>query len=162
MTWQKERNKIGALVPYFGGKSRLAKTIISKFPEHTCYVEVFAGGASVFFAKEPSKTEVLNDLDKDLVTLYRAVKNHPEELHRQFKFSLVSRSEFEREKEVNAETLTDIPTSSQISIFAEDSLRRPYNRSDLRDGHHRQTPAQSIHPGNHPGTILAAPSPGDH
>ena len=93
---------MGALIPYFGGKSRLAKTIIAKFPEHQCYVEVFAGGASVFFAKDPSKVEVLNDLDRELVTLYRAVKHHPEELFRQFKFSLISRSEFNREKQVNA------------------------------------------------------------
>jgi len=104
---------MGALIPYFGGKSRLAKNIISKFPEHSCYVEVFAGGASVFFTKQPSKTEVLNDLDLDLVTLYRTVKHHPEELYKQFKFSLVSRAEFEREKMVNAETLTDIQRAAR-------------------------------------------------
>jgi len=101
------------IVPYFGGKSRLAKTIINKIPEHACYVEVFAGGASVFFAKDPSQAEVINDLDKDLVTLYRAVKHHPEELYRQFKFSLVSRAEFEREKKVNPETLTDIQRAAR-------------------------------------------------
>ena len=101
------------IIPYFGGKSRLAKTIINKIPEHTCYVEVFAGGASVFFAKDPSPTEIINDLDKDLTTLYRAVKHHPEELYRQFKFSLVSRAEFEREKEVNPETLTDIQRAAR-------------------------------------------------
>jgi DNA adenine methylase len=99
---------MGSIIPYFGGKSRLAKTIISKFPDHSCYVEVFAGGASVFFSKEPSKTEILNDLDKDLVTLYRVIKHHPEELHRQFKFSLVARSEFDRKQKIDPETLTDI------------------------------------------------------
>ncbi|MDR3631546.1 MAG: DNA adenine methylase [Desulfocapsaceae bacterium] len=101
------------VIPYFGGKSRLAKTIINKIPEHTCYVEVFAGGASIFFAKPPSPAEVINDLDKDLATLYRAIKHHPEELYRQFKFSLVSRIEFEREKEVNPETLTDIQRAAR-------------------------------------------------
>ena len=101
------------VIPYFGGKSRLAKTIINKIPEHTCYVEVFAGGASVFFAKEPSQTEVLNDLDKDLVTLYRVIKHHPEELYRQYKFSLVSRSEFYREQQVNPETLTDVQRAAR-------------------------------------------------
>ena len=101
------------VVPYFGGKSRLAKTIINKIPEHTCYVEVFAGGASVFFAKEPSQTEVINDLDKDLVTLYRVIKHHPEELYRQYKFSLVSRSEFDREQQVNPETLTDVQRAAR-------------------------------------------------
>lgn len=101
------------VIPYFGGKSRLARTIINKIPEHTCYVEVFAGGASVLFAKEPSEAEVINDLDKDLVTLYRAIKHHPEELYRQFKFSLVARTEFEREKQVNPETLTDIQRAAR-------------------------------------------------
>ena len=101
------------VIPYFGGKSRLAKTIINKIPEHTCYVEVFAGGASVFFAKDPSPAEVINDLDQDLVTLYRAIKHHPEELYRQFKFSLVSRAEFEREKVVNPEALTDIQRAAR-------------------------------------------------
>ena len=89
---------MGSFLPYFGGKSRLAKTIISKFPQHGCYVEVFAGGAHVLFGKEPSRAEVINDLDRDLVTLYRVIKHHPEELHRQFKYSLVSRSEFGKKK----------------------------------------------------------------
>lgn len=101
------------VIPYFGGKSRLAKTIISKIPEHTCYCEVFAGGASVLFAKEPSETEVINDLDKDLVTLYRVIKHHPEELYKQYKYSLVSRTEFERESQVNPETLTDVQRAAR-------------------------------------------------
>ena len=57
------------LIPYLGGKTRLAKTIISRMPVHTCYVEVFAGGAAVFFQKSPVETEVLNDRDSDLVSL---------------------------------------------------------------------------------------------
>jgi len=104
---------MASVVPYFGGKTRLVKTIVNKFPEHTCYVEVFAGGAAVFFNKEPSKTEVINDLDKDLVTLYRVIKHHPEELYKQFKFTLVSRSEFDREKQVNADTLTDVQRAAR-------------------------------------------------
>lgn len=104
---------MGALIPYFGGKSRLAKTIISKFPEHQCYVEVFAGAANVFFAKEANGTEVINDLDRDLITLYRTVKHHPEELHRQFKYALVARDEFERLLQVNPDTLTDIQRAAR-------------------------------------------------
>lgn len=104
---------MGALIPYFGGKSRLAKTIISKFPEHQCYVEVFAGAANVFFAKEAKGTEVINDLDRDLITLYRAVQHHPEELHRQFKYALVARDEFERLMQVNPDTLTDIQRAAR-------------------------------------------------
>lgn len=110
------------VIPYFGGKSRLAKTIIEMMPEHGCYIEPFAGGASVLFAKEPSKTEVLNDLDVDLSTLYRVVKNHPEELYRQFKFTLVSRTEFEREKIVNPEGLTDIQRAARYLYLQKSSF----------------------------------------
>lgn len=104
---------MGSLIPYFGGKSRLAKTIISKFPDHQCYVEVFAGAANVLFSKETRGTEVINDLDRDLITLYRTVKHHPEELHRQFKYSLVSRNEFDRLMQVNPDTLTDIQRAAR-------------------------------------------------
>lgn len=104
---------MSALIPYFGGKTRLAKTIVQKMPPHTCYVEVFAGAAAVFFAKEPSKTEVINDLDRELVTLYRVVQCHPEELHRQFKFQLVAREEFRRLMAENPETLTDIQRAAR-------------------------------------------------
>lgn len=71
------------------------------------YVEIFAGGQA-FFAKDPPEAEASNDLDRDLVTLYRSIKHHQEELYKQFKFSLVARSEFEREQMVNLETLADI------------------------------------------------------
>src|SRR5258708_536130 len=47
---------------YIGGKRRLAKRIVALFPPHVTYCEVFLGGGQVFFRKEPSKVEVLNDL----------------------------------------------------------------------------------------------------
>lgn len=104
---------MAALIPYFGGKSRLAKTIITKFPPHRCYVEVFAGAANVFFSKDSIGAEIINDLDRDLITLYRTVKHHPEELHRQFKFTLVSRDEFNRLMQVDPDTLTDIQRAAR-------------------------------------------------
>ena len=56
---------------YIGGKNRLAKKIISLLPEHTTYVEAFAGGAQVLFHKAPSEVEVLNDLDGEIVNFLR-------------------------------------------------------------------------------------------
>lgn len=64
------------LVPWIGGKRRLAKSIIPAFPEHSCYVEPFCGAAALFFLKEPVKAEVLNDVNSDLISLYRVVKHH--------------------------------------------------------------------------------------
>lgn len=75
------------IIPWMGGKSRLAKDILPLFPQHTCYVEPFAGAAALFFKKEPSKAEVLNDVNGDLVNLYRVVKHHLEEFVHQFTFA---------------------------------------------------------------------------
>ncbi len=111
--WLHKRTVLGLLIPYFGGKSRLAKIIINKFPQHHCYVEVFAGAANVFFAKTPSGIEVINDIDRDLITLYRVVKNHPEELYRQFKYVLISRDEFTRLMQVQPNTLTDVQRAAR-------------------------------------------------
>ena len=76
------------IIPWIGGKRRLAELLIPRFPPHTCYVEVFAGGAAVFFARNPTDVEVLNDINGDLVNLYRVVTHHLEEFVRQFKCDL--------------------------------------------------------------------------
>lgn len=60
---------------YYGGKSRLAQTIVGLFPPHRTYVEPFCGGGSVFFAKPPSPVEVINDLHGDLVNFFRVLRN---------------------------------------------------------------------------------------
>ena len=59
---------------YYGGKQTLASTIVKLIPVHRLYCESFMGGAAVFFAKEPSEIEVLNDLNGAIVKFYRAVK----------------------------------------------------------------------------------------
>jgi DNA adenine methylase len=99
---------------YLGGKSKLAGTIIPMIPNHRCYCEVFAGAAWVLFRKEPSKVEIINDINFDLINLYRVVKHHLEEFVRYFKWALVSREEFERLKEESPETLTDIQRAARF------------------------------------------------
>ena len=58
---------------WVGGKKLLSKKIVNLIPPHKTYVEPFCGAASVFWAKEPSRIEVLNDLDPDLMRFYRDV-----------------------------------------------------------------------------------------
>lgn len=74
------------LVPWIGGKQRLAPKIIKMMPEHITYCEVFAGGASVFWQKPPSKNEVLNDINQDIINLYRVVQNHLDEFMHQIRW----------------------------------------------------------------------------
>lgn len=93
---------------YLGGKSRLATYIAERIPPHTCYVEPFCGGAWVYFAKPPSKVEVLNDLDGELVTFWRVIRNHLPEFHRCLGFSVISREEFRWETKQDVRLLTDV------------------------------------------------------
>lgn len=57
-----------------GSKYLMASEIISHFPEHTIYVEPFIGGGGVFWSKEKSDIEIINDLDKDLINDYKLIK----------------------------------------------------------------------------------------
>ncbi|MDR1496975.1 MAG: DNA adenine methylase [Puniceicoccales bacterium] len=68
--------KISPAFPYPGGKSRLLKHILPLIPEHAIYVEPFAGGLAVLLAKKRAKTEVVNDLDKEIVNFYRCLRSH--------------------------------------------------------------------------------------
>ena len=103
------------IILWMGGKRRLADRLIPLFPPHECYVEVFAGGAALYFLRpQPTPVEVLNDINGDLVNLYRVVQNHLEEFVRQFKWALSSRQIFEWQKMARPETLTDIQRAARF------------------------------------------------
>jgi DNA adenine methylase len=107
---------------YIGGKRTLAKQIISLLPEHTTYVEAFAGGAQVFFHKEPSRVEVLNDIDGEIVNFFRVCQAHFEELVRYFRFCLVSRKWFDLLKATDPGTLTDVQRAARYLYLLKNSF----------------------------------------
>lgn len=109
-------NEVGSpIVPWIGGKRRLAKEIIPLFPEHTCYVEVFCGGAALYFLRPaPAKVEIINDINGELINLYRVVQHHLDEFVRQFRWALTSRQEFLRLQDIPANTLTDIQRAARF------------------------------------------------
>lgn len=102
------------IIPWIGGKRRLAKHLLPMFPEHQCYVEPFCGAAALFFLKPPVKAEVLNDINGELVNLYRVVANHLEEFLRQFKWALVSRQIWDWLDVTPENTLTDIQRAARF------------------------------------------------
>lgn len=99
---------------YIGGKNRAADKIIATFPAHKTFVEVFAGGAQVFFHKTPSGVEVLNDIDGEVVTFFRVCQSHFEELVRYMKFIVASREWFELLQSADPKTLTDIQRATRF------------------------------------------------
>ncbi|CAA0091817.1 Modification methylase DpnIIA [BD1-7 clade bacterium] len=102
------------VIPWVGGKRKLADHILPLFPEHTCYVEPFCGAAALYFIKEPSKVEVINDVNGDIVNLYRVVKHHLEELYKQFKWALTSRENWHWLQATPPETLTDVQRAARF------------------------------------------------
>ncbi|MFZ2307515.1 MAG: DNA adenine methylase [Rhodoferax sp.] len=102
------------MVPWVGGKRRLAPQILPLFPEHTCYVEPFCGAAALFFMKEPAKVEVLNDINGELVSLYRVVQHHLDEFIRQFRWALASREIYGWLGATPPETLTEIQRAARF------------------------------------------------
>jgi DNA adenine methylase len=85
------RLQIKTPISYYGGKQNLVSTILPLIPEHRLYCEPFCGGAAVFWAKEPSKVEVINDLNSEVVNFYRVLKNNFSKLYKMVDDTLHSR-----------------------------------------------------------------------
>lgn len=103
------------IIPWLGGKRRLADKLIPLFPPHECYVEVFCGGAALYFLRPmPAPVEVINDINGDLVNLYRVVQHHLEEFVRQFKWAISSRQVFKWIQETKSDGLTDIQRAARF------------------------------------------------
>lgn len=85
-----------SVFPYPGGKTYLANWVLEHFPDHRCYVEPFAGSASVLLAKRRSKVEVVNDRDGDITHFYLTLRDHGDELREWLEATPFSRDLHER------------------------------------------------------------------
>lgn len=97
-----------------------AASVFSPAPSSLCcrttgfICEPFSGSATILLEKPPSSGEILNDINGEIITLFRAVQNHPEEFLRQVRWNLRSREEFQRFKAAPPESLTDIQRAARI------------------------------------------------
>lgn len=88
-----------AVFRYPGSKWSIANWIIAHFPngyEKMLYLEPFAGSGAVFFNKNPSAVETINDLDSDIVNLFHVLRNHPNELKEALLLTPYSREEYDK------------------------------------------------------------------
>ncbi|MDY0215377.1 MAG: DNA adenine methylase [Bacteroidales bacterium] len=91
-----EKLNLKTPVTYYGGKQNLVKTILPMLPKHSLYCEPFCGGAAIFFAKETSAVEVLNDTNRELMNFYFVVKTDFVNLEREVLITLHSRDLFRK------------------------------------------------------------------
>lgn len=106
-----------SFISWIGGKKILRKTILEKFPKdgYTRYIEVFGGAGWVLFGKEQGKElEVFNDLDSNLINLYRCIKYHCDALQKELEWMGISREQFWDSKcQLDIRGLTDIQRAAR-------------------------------------------------
>ncbi len=85
---------MNAILKYPGAKWNIAYWIISHFPEHKVYCEAFFGSGAVFFNKRPVYTETINDIDGNIVNLFKVCRENPDELARLIELTPFAREEF--------------------------------------------------------------------
>ena len=76
---------------YYGGKFYLLPYLLKVIPKHICYVEVFGGGGYLLLNKKRSRVEVYNDINGDVVNLFRVLRDNGDELIRRLKYTPYSR-----------------------------------------------------------------------
>jgi DNA adenine methylase len=89
---------------WHGGKWLLAPWIIENLPPHRIYVEPFGGAASVLIRKPRSYAEIYNDLDGDVVNLFRVLRDPAQGPHL---VNVVRLTPFAREEQVEAYSTTE-------------------------------------------------------
>ncbi|GAB4287361.1 MAG: DNA adenine methylase [Ignavibacteriaceae bacterium] len=109
------------MIPYIGGKSYLANWIISNFPQNyreLTYCEVFGGGGWVLFKKDESYVEVYNDLNKNLVNMFKIIRDNFKEFEYKCQWSLHSREMYNeaREKFKDDKFISDLERAMHYAI----------------------------------------------
>lgn len=92
-------------ITYYGGKQTMLPHILPLVPSHEIYTEAFCGGAALFFAKEPVRAEIINDLNLDLVNFYNVVQCDFESLK-----ELIDRTLHSRDVHAHARHILQYPS----------------------------------------------------
>lgn len=123
---------------YHGGKWRIAPWIIQQFPAHRVYVEPFGGGGSVLMRKPRSDFEVYNDLDSDVVNVFRVLRDRASaaELRRLLKLTPWARVEFESSYVPTVDPVEQARRTIVRCFMAHGSTSRRRGRTGFRAASH--------------------------
>jgi DNA adenine methylase len=91
----RQKPRLKTPITYYGGKQQMLQHILPLIPDHETYTESFAGGLAVFWAKEPCQSEIINDVDQEIVNFYEVLRTNPKALEKLVASTLHSRSQYE-------------------------------------------------------------------
>lgn len=110
---------------YYGGKTRMAKDIISLIPaDAKTYLEPFAGSLAVLLRKEPHEIEVVNDLDTRLVAFWRTVRDKPDKITNALAATPYARDEFNHALETIDTETDEIEFARKVFVILRQSRKR--------------------------------------
>ncbi len=95
--------KVNTPFGYFGSKNKIAFQLAQQLPPHNCWVEAFCGSAALTLAKPPALIEIINDIDYDIINLFKQLRNNEAELIRLVELTPYSRVELENARICNIE-----------------------------------------------------------
>lgn len=82
------------ILKYPGAKNRLAPWIVSHIQKHDVYLEPYFGSGGVFFTKQPSRIETINDLDSNVVNFFKVIREYPNEFVKKLQLTPYAREEY--------------------------------------------------------------------
>jgi len=110
-----------------GGKSKSVKTILPLIPKHDCYVEPFFGGGWIYFAKEPSRVEAINDVNGELINFFEVLRTKQDEFISQFEFALKSRELYLHFRQnMNLDKLSDVERAFRFYYIIQNAFGGMY------------------------------------
>ncbi len=139
---------------YYGGKQALARQIVPLMPTHRVYLEPFAGGAAMLFAKPRCERETLNDLDGTIMRFWRALRDRPDELAAAVATTPYGRQEWRGSRDESASD--DVEAARRLLVNVDQSFsrsRRSWSVPCIGDGRGRWQPGSWE---NLPPKLLAA------
>jgi len=119
-------------IKWFGGKGgTIRKKMLSLFPKHVAYVEVFGGGAGLLFGKRPSALEVYNDLDSNLVNFFHVLRDKDkfQEFYRFVSYVPYSREEYYECRDTWKQTENEIERVAKWFVVARQSFSGVFGAS---------------------------------
>jgi DNA adenine methylase len=125
---------------YYGGKQALARQIVPLMPAHRVYLEPFAGGAAVLFAKPRAERETLNDADGQIMAFWRVVRDRPEDLAAAIAATPYGRGEWKASLDPADE---DLEAARRLLVNVDQSFsrsRRSWSVPCIGDGRGRWQP----------------------
>ena len=107
---------------YFGGKNTWTNHLMSEFPEHYHFIDLFCGSMAVTLNKPPSKIDTANDINSEVVTFFRVLRDNPKELIEQLALTPVSREEYNAAFYDSKKKCTDIEKARRFYVRVRQSF----------------------------------------